>query len=126
MAQKDMMKHIAEFYENLYTHEPTNSKAQGALLNSIHRCLPEGVKAGLEGPLTLEECYQAMSGMERRKSLGSDGLPVEFYLLFWEIIGTDLVEVHNHSYEVSTLPTSMRRAMITLAHKKGDKNRLGN
>ena len=103
-----------------------NAKAQETLLNIIHRRLPEEVNAGLEGPLTLDECYQAMAGMERKKSPGSDGLPVEFYLLFWEIIGEDLADVLNHSYEVSTLPSSMRQAMITLAHKKGDKDRLGN
>ena len=64
--------------------------------------------------------------MERRKSPRSYGLLVEFYLLIWEIIGSDLVDVLNNSYEVSTLPTSMRQAMITLAYKKGDKNFLAN
>ena len=123
---EDVMKHIADFYEDLYTFKPTETKAQETLLNTISRRLPEEVRVGLEGPLTVEECYQAMSNMECRKSLGSDGLPVEFYLLFWEIIGEDFVEVLNHSYEVSTLPLSMRQAMITLAHKKGDKDRLSN
>ena len=125
-THKDVMKHIADFYEDLYTFEPMNAKAQETLLNTINRYLPEEVSAGLKGPLTLDECYRAMAGMERRKSPGSDGLPVEFYLLFWEIIGEDLVEVLNHSYEVSVLPSSMRQAMITLAYKKGDKDRLGN
>ena len=126
MAHKDVMKYIADFYEDLYTFKPTNATAQETLLNTIQRCLLEEVRAGLEGPLTLEECYQAMSGMEMRKSPGSDGLPVEFYLLFWETIGNDLVDVLNHSYEVSTLPTSMRLATIALAYKKGDKKNLGN
>ena len=125
-THKDVMKHIGGFYEDLYTFEPTNAKAQETLLNTIHRWLPEEVRAGLEGPLTLEECYHEMAGMERRKSPGSDGLPVEFYLLFWEIIGEDLVDVLNISYEVSTLPSSMRKAMITSSHKKRDKGRLGN
>ena len=120
------MNPIANFYEDLYTFEPTNATAQETLLNTIHRRLLEEVRAGLEGPLTLEECYKAMSIMERRKSQGSDGLLVEFYLLFWEITGSDLVDVLNNSYEVSTLPMSMRQAMITLAYKKGDKNLLAN
>ena len=67
-----------------------------------------------------------MSSMERRESLWSDGVPVEFYLLFWEIIGNGQVDVLNHSYEVSTLPMSMRQAMITLAHKKRGKDCLVN
>ena len=120
------MNHIANFYEDLYTSEPTNATAQETLLNTICRHLPEEVRAGLEGPLTLEECYNAMSTMERRKSPWSDGLPVEFYLLFWEIIGSDLVDVLSNSYELSTLPMSMRQAMITLAYEKRDKTLLGN
>ena len=96
--------------------------AQETLLNIIHRHLPEEVRAGLKGPLTLEECYQAMSA----KSLGSDRLPLGFYLFFWEIIRNDLVDGLNHSYEVSTLPASMGQAMITLASKKGDKKHLSN
>ena len=125
-TNEDVIKHIADFYENLYTFEPTDAKAQETLLNTISRRLPEGVKAGLEGLLTLDECYQAMFNMGRRRSPGSNSLPVKFYLLFWEIIGEDLVEVLNHSYEVSTLPLSMRHAMITLVHKKGDKDNLSN
>ena len=96
-THKDVMKYIADFYEDLYTVEPTNAQAQETLLDTIQRRLPEEVRAGLEGPLTLDECYKAMSGMEMRKSLGSDGPPVEFYLLFWEIVGNDLVDVLNHS-----------------------------
>ena len=69
-SHKDVMKHIAEFYEDLYTFEPTNANAQETLLNIIHRCLPEEARTGLEGPLNLEECYQAMVTMENRKSPG--------------------------------------------------------
>ena len=86
-THKEVMKHIADFYEDLYTFEPMNAKAQETLLNTINRYLPEEVSAGLEGPLTLDECYWTMAGIERRKSPGSDGIPVEFYLLFWEITG---------------------------------------
>ena len=90
-TQKEIMNYIANFYEDLYTYEPTDAKAQETLLASISRRLPEEVKADLEGPLTLDGCYRTMLGMERRRSPRSDGLPVEFYHLFWEIIGNDLV-----------------------------------
>ena len=96
-SHQDVMRHIADFYEDLYTFEPTNAKAQETLLNTIHRHLPEEVRVGLEGPLTLDKCYQGMLAMEMRKSPGSDDLLVEFYLLFWEIIGNNLVDVLNHS-----------------------------
>ena len=51
-----------------------------------------------EGFLTLEECHRALVGMARRKAPGSDGLPVEFYLKFWDVLGPDLVEILNSCY----------------------------
>lgn len=45
--------------------------------------------------LTFEECLSALLGMARRKALGNDGFPMEFYLKFWHILGSDLVDVLN-------------------------------
>ena len=37
--------------------------------------------------------------MAKGKSPGSDGLPMEFYLAFWDVLGSDLVEVLNSSFD---------------------------
>ena len=36
--------------------------------------------------------------MARRKAPGSDGLPAEFYIRFWDVLGADLVEVLNFCF----------------------------
>ena len=38
---------------------------------------------------------QALLGMARRKAPGSDGLPAEFYIRFWDVLGAELLEVFN-------------------------------
>ena len=43
----------------------------------------------------------------------------EFYLTFWDLLGDDLVEVLNASFDAGLLPFSQRGALITLIHKKG-------
>ena len=58
--------------------------------------------------------------MPTQKSPGTDGLPAEFYILFWDTLGRDLVEVLNFSNSQSLLATSMRSAVLTLAFKGND------
>ena len=59
--------------------------------------------------------------MARGKSPGSDGLPAEFYLSFWGILGRDLVDVFNESFSKGMLPSSLRKGLISLSFKKGDR-----
>lgn len=51
--------------------------------------------ASCNGLLSVVECHVALLGMARRKAPGSDGLPMEFYVKFWDIIGEVLVCVLN-------------------------------
>ena len=39
-----------------------------------------------EGLLTEVECLESLKSMELNKRLGSDGLPAEFYKVFWNDI----------------------------------------
>ncbi|CAM5171734.1 unnamed protein product [Natator depressus] len=58
--------------------------------------------------------------MPTNKSPGMDGLTVEFYHVFWDILGPDLVIVWAESLQNGVLPLSCRQAMLTLLLKKGD------
>ena len=51
----------------------------------------------------------------------SDGLSVEFFIKFWDTLGTDLVDVLNSSYLDGFLPSSSCKGLITLIFKKGDR-----
>ena len=59
--------------------------------------------------------------MARRKAPGLDGLPVEFYVKFWDVLGPDLVSVLNSCLESRSLALSQRRGIISLSFKKGDR-----
>ena len=48
-------------------------------------------------------------------------VPVEFYWTFWDLIGSDLVAVFNESYVSGLLPSSLRKGLISLSFKKGDR-----
>ena len=58
--------------------------------------------------------------MAKRKAPGSDGLPMEFYVKFWDLLGADLVYVLNSCYRVRCLALSQRSGVISFSFKKGD------
>ena len=80
--KNQILSHIAGFYTKVYMEEPTDTKTQQKLLDSIHHRLPVEVGSGVDGELDLEECYEALSKMPMQKSPGTDGLFAEFYVLF--------------------------------------------
>ena len=52
-----------------------------------------------EGPLTKEECLNSLKTMALHKTPGTDGLPAEFYKVFWEDIEGYLLNALNGAYE---------------------------
>ena len=58
--------------------------------------------------------------MARNKGPGSDGLPMEFYVKFWDVLGSDLVTVLNSCFDAGLLSSSQRHGLISLSFKKGD------
>ncbi|CAM2119673.1 unnamed protein product [Caretta caretta] len=64
--------------------------------------------------------------MPTNKSPGMDGLTVEFYRVFWDVLGPDLVTVWAESLQSGVLPLSCGRAVLALLPKKGDLRNLRN
>ena len=110
-----------EFYSSLFTACQTDKDVQTELLSNVSRSLPADQVGICEGYLSVDEVRLALEGMARGKSPGSDGLPMEFYLAFWDVLGSDLVDVLNASLDLGFLPLSQRTALISLIFKKGDR-----
>ncbi|KAJ3595924.1 hypothetical protein NHX12_002336 [Muraenolepis orangiensis] len=80
----------------------------------------EEANSQLEGPLTIQELQTALQGMQGRQAPGIDGLSVEFYRAYWDVLSNDLLDVFNESLASGSMPVSCRRAVITLLPKKGN------
>ena len=109
------------YYSNLFTAQDCDPVAQDEMLSQLHRHLSTPKRAACKGNLTLEECFEALKGMPKGKTLGSDGFPMEFYQTLWQTLGTDLVRVLNAAFEAGQLSTSQRRGLIIVLYKKNDK-----
>ena len=80
-------------------------------------------KQACEGEITILECENVLKSFKKNKSPGNDGLPVEFYITFWEDIKTVVVDSFNFAFHNGELSSSQKQAVISLLEKKG-KDRL--
>ncbi|CAM2095021.1 unnamed protein product [Caretta caretta] len=120
-----MCERARAFYANLFSLDPTDADACGVLWDEIPT-VSTGNWNRLELPLALAEFSEALRLMPTNKSLGMDGLTVEFYCMFWDVLDPDTVTVLAETLERGVLPLLCRRAVLALFPKKGDVHHLWN
>ena len=54
-----------------------------------------------------------------QQNSGNDGIPIEFYKLFWPLISDPFLKCVNESFEKGEMSCSQKQAVITLIEKKG-------
>ena len=64
------------------------------------------------------ECRKVLNSFPLNKVPGNDGLSIEFYETFWDLISNPLVASFNESFAKGTMSPSQRQAVITLTEKK--------
>ena len=112
---KDIRKEMNDFYQDLFSEEEVDLEAQDWLLDQLSMSLDEQEQASCEGLLTVEECCEALNGMDTGKSPGIDGLTAEFYIAFWAILGSDLVEVLNYGFQHGQLSVSLSFCQLSVS-----------
>ena len=120
-SSEDLCRVFSSFYQDLFTSVPCDPVAQSELFSNVTSCLSCDDNLCCEGLLTPSECLTTLRGMAHGKAPGCDGLPMEFYVKFWPVLGDDLVRVFNSSFSSGLLSSSQRRGVISLSYKKGDR-----
>ena len=105
----DICRVLMPFYSSLFASSPIDNDACASLLSNVSSALSSEESRSCEGMLTVPECFTALQGIARRKAPGCDGLPMEFYLKLWDVLGPDLVAVLNSCYGSGSLTPSQRR-----------------
>ncbi|CAM2118646.1 unnamed protein product [Caretta caretta] len=121
----EMCGRARAFYASLFSPDLTDPSACRVLWEELPR-VSASDRDRLELPLTLAEFSEALRRMPTNKSPGMDGLTVEFYRVFWDVLGPDLVTVWAKSLQSGVLPLLCRRAVLALLPKKGDLRDLRN
>ncbi|CAM2097065.1 unnamed protein product [Caretta caretta] len=93
------------FYASLFSPDLTDRSASRVLWEELPMVSASN-RDRLELPLTLAEFSEALRHMPTNKSPGMDGLTVEFYHVFWDVLSPDLVTVWAESLQSGVLPLS--------------------
>ena len=108
------------FYRKLYTK---NENVHFDFTNESGIDVGE-LRESMEGLFTMQEISTAVKGMARNKTPGLDGLPVEFYVMFWNKLKMPLLSAINQAFKNGNLHRSALRGVINLIPKRGKDNRI--
>ena len=115
----DILSECTAFYKNLYTSKKPDSLQSTFLSEGNFTSLTNEEQNPLcEGPLTQTECFEALKKMESDKTPGTDGLPAEFYKVFWKDISSYLISALHYAFDSGFLSVTQRRGVIKLIPKK--------
>jgi len=125
---EDILAVASDYYKQLYQSvSPSDDEINDYIRSiDIENALNDDEKLLCEGKVTFAECESTVKAMKRNKSPGLDGICIEFYQVFWPLIGHFLVDVFNLSYSNGMLSPSQRSAVMTLIHKKDDRDDINN
>ena len=115
-----ILEELKPFYGQLYWSRSFKPEAQCyeylIEINTPH--LSSDEIGSCEGKLSVKECCEALTAIHSNKSSGNDGLSNEFYLAFFQTLGSDLIHCLNYSFQEGDMSSSQKQAVITLIEKK--------
>ena len=120
-SDKEILSEWETFYRNIYSSRADcdDSRINDLFFgNTASKSLNLDEKEKCEGMLTKAECLQALKSMKPGKTPGSDGLPIEFYKVFWNEISDCPLNAINYAYIEGKFSISQRRGIVKLIPKK--------
>ena len=98
--QPDLERICQAYYQKLYTdrvESEESREAEGIALRCIPDKLSNEMKSRLQAPLNLGELAAAVKDMQAGKAPGPDGIVLEFYSTFWDILGPEFLKMVHDS-----------------------------
>ena len=120
-SHNDIELILVDFYKALFSKDSLNMQIQTQIIDDLDLSLSDLEREQCEGLFTKDELSAALKGLQTGKSPGSDGLPVEFYSVFWDLLCDPLLAVLNDCFRAGSLCASQREALLRLIYKKDDK-----
>ena len=125
-TQREIEQVHHDFYRKLYSSEAIDPQIQRDFLAKIDISLTDTEETLCDQNLSIEEISYAMRGLSSAKTPGSDGLPLEFYVKFWDQLGPILLQLYTFSLDPGSLSLSMQESVTRLIFKKDDPKNLKN
>lgn len=123
MAPQDILREEVDYFRTIFSLEKEPEPLGGQNVNIFfpHACdyaLSVHQQQSCEGAISEEELLDAINSFSSGKSPGIDGIPIEFYKVFFEEIKKPLLESFNFSYNLGFLSETQKEGIITLLLKQ--------
>ena len=102
------------FYQDLYQED---KEVKFTMKNSFGIRVPEEIKKEQENQITMKDLEEAIKGMNNGKTPGEDGIPVDFYKVFWLQLKEAFYQMMIQGYEEDILHDTARRGILNLIPK---------
>ena len=108
------------YYQNLYARD---EHVNFNLTNGTDIRVPKEIEEAQNQQLSLSDIETAMLKMKNNKTPGEDGIPVDFYKVFWKCLKHPFYNAVLDSYEKQMMYTSARKGILNLIPKAGRDSR---
>ena len=85
-SNNEIHAHASTFYQHLYNHT-SDGHPDHPIWLTPQTIIPPEVLHTLSNPITLKDLGKALYSLPNNKTPGADGLPKEFYITYWPLIG---------------------------------------
>lgn len=116
--EESINREIVEHFTSIFKNQRSPDKTYAAsFLDGVkgvfsHGPSSEQVSCALTAPFCTQEIKVAIVECKTNKAPGTDGIPYEFYLAFWDLVGPHFLDMMNHVLErKSVLPTQGKAAI---------------
>ena len=121
--QKDILNELKLFFSTLYTKSTDNENRKRDINNFFTKIILPNLNGSQNCQdvdthcITSAECVAAMTSMPNHKSPGSDGLPIDFYKVFWKYLSKPFLNCVRYTYSRGQFSDTQNDGIITLIPK---------
>ena len=109
------------FYSKLYGKD---QNVNFSLKNSYDIKVPEDIEVQQDQQISMVEIHTAIKAMSNDKTPGQDGIPIDFYKVFWTRISTLFFDMVMQCFDLKHLHASARKGILNLIPKANKDTRL--
>ena len=102
------------FYQNLYSKD---EEVSFDMKNTSGIKVPKEIKQAQNQQIEIKEIEAAIKEMNNNKTPGFDGIPVDFYKVFWTSVKEPFMAMVNDAYEQQSLHSTAREGILNLIPK---------
>lgn len=121
-SDNEIENEVVDFFRHFYAE----SEGSRFIMEGLNWYPLQNVWAeSLEAPFCEKEIWKAISSLGNLKSLGPNGMSVEFYKKTWNILKTNLVRVFREFFENVIVNKCTNETYVCLIPKKKPANKVG-